>query len=276
MIKRAYANWKKLRTPAYYRQTALFTMTNNYIEEKIIHKINDLANDENTEYIKLCTTCLQEEDGIIHKMSECPPVNYINQTISDAVSEFTGIRISNRNAQRRPNDQTRLIFFMDLPPVARKERNKETELLMHSIAAVSNIATATARKIWIQKHIRKPTIEYTQQITRQTMQTIAQCYYGQPENNILTTIMQKIISIFANDIKGRKIIEYQIPSKMDKILVEQHMIPTFIYEEAQGNAFIRSIDEYERENEKRLPIFQEIINKLFEAINATYERKKLL
>ena len=61
---------------------------------------------------------------------------------------------------------------MDLPPVARKERNKETEVLMHSIAAVSSIATATARKIWIQKHVRKPTIEHTQQLTRQTMQTI--------------------------------------------------------------------------------------------------------
>ena len=54
------------------------------------------------------------------------------------------------------------------------------------------------------------------------------------------------------------------------------MIPTFIYEEAQGNAFIRSIDEYERENEKRLPIFQEIINKLFEATNATFRRKKII
>ena len=63
---------------------------------------------------------------------------------------------------------------------------------------------------------------------------------------------------------------------MDKILVEQHMIPIFIYEEAQGNAFIRSIDEYERANEKRLPIFQEIINKLFEAINATYEKRKII
>ena len=87
--------------------------------------------------------------------------------------------------------------------------------------------------------------------------------------------MQKIISIFAKDIKKKKTIEYPTPSKLDKILGEQHMIPTFIYEEAQGNAFIRSIDEYERENEKRLPIFQEIINKLFEATNATFKRKKI-
>ena len=81
--------------------------------------------------------------------------------------------------------------------------------------------------------------------------------------------MQIIVSIFAKDIRKKKIIEYPTPSKLDKILVEQHMIPTFIYEEAQGNAFIRSIDEYERDNEKRLPIFQEIINNLFEAVNAT-------
>ena len=149
LIKRAYANWKKIRTPAYYRQTSLFTMTNNYIEEKIIHKINNVANDENTEYIKLCTTCLQEEDGIIHKMSECPPVKYINQTICETVSQFIGINISNKNRQRKPDDQIRLLFFMDLPPVARKERNKETEKLAHAIAAVSSIATSTARKIWI-------------------------------------------------------------------------------------------------------------------------------
>ena len=108
------------------------------------------------------------------------------------------------------------------------------------------------------------------------MQTIAQCYHGQPENNILTTIMNIITSTFASDIRKRETIEYQTPSPMDKILVEQHMIPTFIYEEAQGDAFIRSIDEYERSNEKRLPIFQEIINNLFEAVNVTYEKRKII
>ena len=60
LIKRAYATWTKLKTPAYYKQTPLFTMTNNYIEEKNIHKIKDIINNENTESIKLCTTCLQE------------------------------------------------------------------------------------------------------------------------------------------------------------------------------------------------------------------------
>ena len=106
--------------------------------------------------------------------------------------------------------------------------------------------------------------------------TIAQCYYDQPENKILTKVMQIIISIFAKDIRDKKTIEYPTPSKLDKILVEQHMIPTFIYEEAQGDAFIRTIDEYERASEKRLPIFQKIINNLFEAVNAKYERKKII
>ena len=69
-------------------------------------------------------------------MSECPPVKYINQTICEAVSQFTGINISNKNTQRKPDDQIRLPFFMDLPPVARKERNKETEKLANAIAAV--------------------------------------------------------------------------------------------------------------------------------------------
>ena len=97
-------------------------------------------NETDTEYIKLCTTGLQEEDGIMHKMIECPPVNYINRTICDAVSQFTGINISNKNKQRKPDD---------LPPVAQKEKDKETEKLVHAIAAVSSIATSTARKIWI-------------------------------------------------------------------------------------------------------------------------------
>ena len=46
-------------------------------------------------------------------------------------------------------------------------------------------------------------------------------------------------------------IEYPKPSYRDKILVEEYMKPTFIYEEAQGDAFIRAIDEYERSKKKR-------------------------
>ena len=65
LIKRAYANWKKLRAPAYYRQTSLFTMTNNYIEEKIIHKINNTAND-GTPYFLTANHCLGSPNSWVY------------------------------------------------------------------------------------------------------------------------------------------------------------------------------------------------------------------
>jgi hypothetical protein len=37
LIKRAFRNWNKLRTPAYYKQTALFVITKNYLEPGRIH-----------------------------------------------------------------------------------------------------------------------------------------------------------------------------------------------------------------------------------------------
>ena len=81
-----------------------------------------------------------------------------------------GTQISNKETQRKPIDQIRLLLFLDVPPLVRKEQNKETTILQNSMAAIANIK--------------------------------------------------------------------------DKLLVEQYQIPTMIYEEAQGNALIRTLQYY--------------------------------
>ena len=53
------------------------------------------------------------------------------------------------------------------------------------MAAIANIATATARRMWLQNHIGKPTTQLTQQITRQTIKSIEQCYEGRPEEKLI-------------------------------------------------------------------------------------------
>ena len=63
---------------------ALFVLTKNYMEARRIHKINNKEETESSN-TKLCNTCLKEEDGIIHKMMECPLIKYINDVITNAV-----------------------------------------------------------------------------------------------------------------------------------------------------------------------------------------------
>jgi hypothetical protein len=81
-----------------------------------------------------------------------------------------GIQISKRETQRKPCDQTRLLLFLDIPPLARKEQYKETVVRQNAMAAIANIATA--RRIWLQNHVRKPTTTATQNIARQTIKSI--------------------------------------------------------------------------------------------------------
>ena len=108
----------------------------------------------------------------MHKMIECPPVRYINKTIVKAVSLTIGFQLNDKATSRKPCDLTRFIVFMDLPAVSRQNLNKESGIMIKAMAAISNIATATARKIWLQNHIRKPTTERTQQLCLQTMQSV--------------------------------------------------------------------------------------------------------
>ena len=130
-----------------------------------------------------------EEDGIIHKLLECAPIHYINEVICKATVKFTGISMTNKSSQRKPDELTRFILFLDAPSATRKQSNKETERLTNALAAISSIASATARKMWIQDHIRKPEITQTQKIAKQTMETIKRCYESKPEEKIIESIM---------------------------------------------------------------------------------------
>ena len=53
------------------------------------------------------------------------------------------------------------------------------------------------------------------------------------------------------------------------------MIPTMIYEEAQGNALIRSLQHHENSRNEKLPEFQEIINNLFVGLKTRLQRTEI-
>ena len=276
LIKRSLANWRQLRTPAYYKQNSLFIIMKNYTDERILHKINDIRNNEETTYQKFCNTCLLEEDGIIHKLIECAPILYINETICKAVTEYTGISITSKSKQRKPDDLRRFILFLDTPSAVRKQSNKETEKITKALSAIASIATATSRKIWLQNHIRKPNTEQTQSIVRQTMETIRQCYDSKPEINIIQDIMRIIISIFDEDRKSKLQINYSAPSEYDRIRVEKTQIPIFIYEEAQGDAFARLLMLHQERMDTGLPLLRETIDNLFLLVNNLTRKDQII
>ena len=274
LIKRAFRNWSTLRTPSYHKQAALFTMTKNFMEERILKKLENLRNETDEPYVKLCNTCLQEEDGIVHKMIECPPVRYINKTIAKAVSLTIGFQLNDKVTSRKPCDLTRFIVFMDLPAVSRQNLNKESGIMIKAMAAVSNIATATARKIWLQNHIRKPTTERTQQLCLQTMQSAKQCYHNKKEYKLLSDTMNKITMFFNEDIENEIEMEYEKPSIQDKILVEETQIPTFIYEQSQGDALIRTMQIMKNEQDASNTEIQKSVNIFFHKCFESYTAEK--
>ena len=51
------------------------------------------------------------------------------------------------------------------------------------------------------------------------------------------------------------------------------MIPTMIYEEAQGNAIIRALLHHKNSKPEKLPELQKIISNLCEGINTRLQRK---
>ena len=57
--------------------------------------------------------------------------------------------------------------------------------------------------------------------------------------------------------------------------MEQYQIPTMIYEEAQGNALIRTLQYPENIKNKKLPQLQAIISVFFNGINTTLQRTKI-
>ena len=52
--------------------------------------------------------------------------NYAIYRYTNAAERVLGVQISNREAQRKPFDQIRLLLFLDVPPLAYKEQSKET------------------------------------------------------------------------------------------------------------------------------------------------------
>ena len=79
-------------------------------------RINKINNEKETEssYTKLCNICLEEEDEIINEMMECPPNKYINDVKTNTAERVLGVQISNREAQRKPEDQIRLLLLLDV------------------------------------------------------------------------------------------------------------------------------------------------------------------
>ena len=178
-------------------------------------------------------------------MMECPPIRYINDVITNAAERVLEIQISNRETQRKPCDQTGLLLFLDIPPLARKEQNKETVVKKNSMVAIANIATATPRRMWLWNHIRKPTTTATQNIARQTIKSIEQCYKGKPKEKLIRQTIDQIIARFEKDNTNGIEIKYHIPSFKDRLVVEQYMIPIMIYEEAQGNTILQILQHHE-------------------------------
>jgi hypothetical protein len=53
------------------------------------------------------------------------------------------------------------------------------------------------------------------------------------------------------------------------------MLPTMIYEEAQGNALIRTLQNHENSRNEKLPEFQKIINNLFAGLKTRLQRTEI-
>ena len=53
------------------------------------------------------------------------------------------------------------------------------------------------------------------------------------------------------------------------------MIPTMIYEEAQSNTIIRTLQHHENSRNEKLPEFQKIINNLFVGLKTRLQRTEI-
>ena len=92
------------------------------------------------------------------------------------------------------------------------------------------------------------------------------------KKKLIRQTIDQIIARFERDNINGINIKYHNPSIKDRILVEQYMIPTMIYEEAQGNAMIRTLKHHKNSRNEKLPEFQEIIDNLFVGLNTQLQR----
>jgi hypothetical protein len=88
-------------------------------QARILNKINNTEETESS-YTKLCSTCLEEEDEIIEKMTECHLIKYLNDVITNEAERVLGTQISNKETKRKPSYQIRLFLFLYVPPLAHK------------------------------------------------------------------------------------------------------------------------------------------------------------
>jgi hypothetical protein len=121
------------------------------------------------------------------------------------------------------------------------------------MVAVANMVTATARKMWI-KEIRKPTLESTQHMDQQSINAIKICYEGTKELTYIKEAYQQIHMLFKRDLKNKAEIQSETHSELDRIRIEEFMIPKLICEEAQETALMRTI--YIQEQSRNIQVKQ--------------------
>ena len=85
--------------------------------------------------------------------------------------------------------------------------------------------------------------------------------------NIIQDVMRIILDIFDEDKKMNFKIDYSTPSEYDRFLVEKTQIPIFIYEEAQGDAFSRTLMLHQNRIDTSLQLLRETIDNLFAIVN---------
>ena len=57
------------------------------------------------EYLKLCRVCLEEEDSVLYRMYECPPVQYMADVVTHAIQAHYNISITKDTKNYSPSDQ---------------------------------------------------------------------------------------------------------------------------------------------------------------------------
>ena len=108
LIKRAFKAFNALKTPPYYRQTALFTLTKNLLTHKQRYIIENNKTPNLYEYLKLCQVCLEEEDSILYRMYECPHVKFMAEVITHTIQAHYNIYITKNTKNYSPRD---LVLF---------------------------------------------------------------------------------------------------------------------------------------------------------------------
>ena len=160
--------------------------------------------------MKLCRVCLEEEDSILHRMYECPPVKYMADVVTHALQAHYDITITKNTKKHSLSNHHRLFLFLDTPLSLRKNSNKETMRTQKTIAAIANSVTATARKLWLSE-TRKPTLLQVNNMLQVSLRQIDICYTSYAEQDEIRQISQQIYGIMKRNAVERLQIQYSTP-----------------------------------------------------------------